>query len=170
MEEKSSTLKAIDHQKVAGPLGSALQDEVETEDKHQIQEQQVQQIQFQFEEPVRGWQDQKAYQDEPQDEEMEEVYGPPQRVLREEDEVNNILDAHSFVKAFSARAYSYKNKKILKQAYKKHMLTTATIKKVLKRMGERINADTDSDDSFEDSGYEDISRRALDSYRINKKK
>ena len=90
--------------------------------------------------------------------------------MREEDEVNNILDAHRFVNAFSAKAYSYKNKKILKQAYKKHMREAARIKKVLKKMGEKIHADSDSEESFEDSGYEDISRRALDTYKLNKRK
>ena len=101
---------------------------------------------------------------------MEELYEAPQRVLREEDEVSNILDAHRFVNACSAKAYSYKNKKILKQAHKKHMREAARIKKVLMKMSEAGHVDTGSEGSHEESHYEDISRRAMDTYRQNKRK
>lgn len=110
------------------------------------------------------------YQEEPQDEEMEELYEPYQRIMGEEAEVNDILDAHRFVNVFSAKAYSYKNKKILKQAHKKHMRAAARIKKVLVKMSEVVHVDTGSEGSHEESHYEDISRRALDTYRLNKRK
>jgi hypothetical protein len=63
-----------------------------------------------------------------------------------------------------------KNIKILKRAYRKHLKEAARIKKILKKMGEKVQADSDTDDSFEEQGYKEVSRRALNTYTQVQKK
>ena len=50
------------------------------------------------------------------------------------------------------------------------MKEAARIKKILKKMGEKVQADSDTDDSFEEQGYKEVSRRALNTYTQVQKK
>ena len=93
-----------------------------------------------------------------------------QKPEREEAAVAEIINAYNFANVFSAKALQTKNIKVLKRAYWKHLKDAAKIKKILKKLGEKVQAGSDSDDSSEEQDFADISRRALNSYAQVQKK
>ena len=86
-------------------------------------------------------------QDESENEEMEQADEPGQKPETEEAQVSQIINAFNFASVFKAKAYKTENIKVLKRALKKHLKEAAMIKKILRKLGQRVHADSDSDDS-----------------------
>ena len=103
-------------------------------------------------------------QEQSEDEEMQQADESVLKPEGEEDQVNQIINAFNFAAVFQAKAYKAKNIKVLKREYKKHLKEAAKIKRILKKLGERLLADSDSDDSSAKQDFEMVSRRALNSY------
>ena len=109
-------------------------------------------------------------QDESENEEMEQADEPVLKLDRDEADVTQIINAYNFAAVFQAKAFKTKNIKVLKRALKKHLKEAAKIRKILKKLGQRVHDDTDSDDSSDKMDFEDSSMRALKSYLEDHKK
>ena len=109
-------------------------------------------------------------QDESENEEMEQAGEPVLKLDRDEADVTQIINAYNFAAVFQAKAFKTKNIKVLKRALKKHLKEAAKIRKILKKLGQRVHDDTDSDDSSDKMDFEDSSMRALKSYLEDHKK
>ena len=92
---------------------------------------------------------------------MEPQAQQPQEAMGDDEAIKQIVHAHHFVRTFKKRAYSSKNIKVLKSAYNDHMQKAAKIKKILKKLGQHVTAASDSDDSSDDEGYENIQNRMV---------
>ena len=103
-------------------------------------------------------------QQESEDEEMHQAEESVLKPESEEAQVNQIINAFNFAAVFQAKALKTKNVAVLKRAYKKHLKEAAKIKRILRKLGQRVLADSDSDDSSDKQDFEMVSRRALNSY------
>ena len=101
---------------------------------------------------------------------MQPADDPPQRHDDEDEDVTQIINAHHFANVFLSKAYQPKNIKVLKRAYRKHLKEAARIKKILKKLGQKVQASSESSDSSEEQDFEEISRRALNTYTQVQKK
>ena len=102
-----------------------------------------------------------------QESEDEEMHQAEESVLKpesEEAQVNQIINAFNFAAVFQAKAFKTKNVGLLKRSYRKHLKEAAKIKRILKKLGQRVQADSDSDDSSDKLDFEMVSKRALNSY------
>ena len=103
-------------------------------------------------------------QQESEDEEMHQAEESVLKPDSEEAQVNQIINAFNFATVFQAKAYKTKNVGLLKRSYRKHLKEAAKIKRILKKLGQRVQADSDSDDSSDKLDFEMVSKRALNSY------
>ena len=101
---------------------------------------------------------------------MQDADDPVQKPEGDEAQVSEIINAFNFSTVFSAKALQVKNIKVLKRAYKKHLKEAARIKKILKKLGEKVQAGSDSSDSSENQDFQDVSRRALNTFAQVQKK
>ena len=106
---------------------------------------------------------------ESEDVQMQPLNHQHQGLENEDDSVTDIVNAHRFIHHFQERAYSVKNLKVLKRAKKQHLKEAEKIHKILKKMGTKLCADTDSDDSRHGPCYNMIQKRAMASLKKHKK-
>jgi len=121
-------------------------------------------MEFQMKQPQSVGRPPRIQQEEQEDEEMQQADGPVQKPEGDEAEVNQIINAFNFATVFQAKALKAKNVAVLKRAMKKHLKEAAKIKRVLRKLGQRVQAGSSSDESSEQRDFEEVSRRAMNSY------
>ena len=125
---------------------------------------------FQQKEPRDVGRQPRIDQEESEDVEMQAHGEPPQKLEGDEEEVSEIINTYNFSNVFLAKALQRKNIRVLKRAYRKHLKDAAKVKRILKKLGEKVLADSDSSDSSDEHDLEDISRNALNTYsQVHKK-
>ena len=108
-------------------------------------------------------------QDHFEDVQMEHEMEEPQGHKVEVADVNQIMIHHRFVKEYKKMAYTTKNIKTLKRAYRDHMRKAMEIKAILKKAGSKVDLDSDSDESFEGPKQEQIHQEGQAERQIPKK-
>ena len=120
--------------------------------------------QFQMKQPQSVGRPPRIQQEESEDEEMHQAEEPVQKPEGEEAEVSQIINAFNFATVFQAKALKPRNVVVLKRALKKHLKEAAKIKRILRKLNERVLAESSSDESSEQRDFEEVSRKAMNSY------
>ena len=122
------------------------------------------QMEFQMKQPKSVGRPPRIQQEEQEDEEMQQADGPVQKPEGEEAEVSQIINAFNFATVFQAKALKPRNVVVLKRALKKHQKEAAKIKRILRKLNQRVLAESSSDESSEQRDFEEVSRKAMNSY------
>ena len=111
--------------------------------------------------PKEEDQPQNSIQVNQEDIEMENLRDQLEAPSNDSYSLANVMNAHRLSSLFQQRAYNVNNVGQLKKAYAYHLKEARKIKKILRKLAERIQASSDSDEDEYSPSYEAIEVRAL---------